>query len=161
MAYRDDEISGMRGWLLFFFLALAVIQPLLLVWRLLISVGEAGDMFPQSTWPIYVMALRILFIAVIVASWLLAARLWFVRNWRTIRIVIAGIWTINLGTVLFDLAAMILLLGVDAATVLGAALFALVRSTLYCALWTSYLLRSRRAANPYHRHGDPLAAVFD
>lgn len=163
MAYRDDHISGMRGWLLLFFLTLAAFQPLFLIFRILVSLGEGADLFSQSGWPLYVTALRILTATIVAASWLLAVRLWFFRNWRTIRIVIAGIWAINLGAGLFDLMATIAILGVEPGHALGSSLSGLVRGTLYCTVWTAYLLRSRRVANTYRRDSDDekLAAVFD
>jgi hypothetical protein len=163
MAYRDEEISGMRGWLLFFFLTLAVIQPLLLIYRLLVSVGAASDVVISAGWSAYIVAIRFLFIAILLASWLLAARLWFVRNWATVRIVIGVIWVLNLGAALFDGVAMITLLGVDTGSALEVSAGGLARGMVYCIVWTAYLLRSRRVANTYDRYPDEdrLAAVFD
>jgi hypothetical protein len=163
MAYRDDEITGIRGWLLFFFLSHAVISPLLLIYRLLISIGAASEVVMSDGWPVYINAIRALFVAALIASWLLAARLWFVRNWSTVRIVIGVIWVINVGASLFDFAAMTVLLGVDMGSAFEASAPGIARGVIYCAVWTAYLLRSRRVANTYHRYPDDnrLAAVFD
>jgi hypothetical protein len=164
MAYRDDEISGMRGWLLFFFLTLAVIQPLFLDYRLLISVGTLPeDAAAQSAWPLFMIAMRFLFVAIVVTSWLLAACLWFSRKWRMIRIVIAGIWAIYFGAISFTLVAMLFMIGIDPALAWGVAISGSVVGIFYCGAWTAYLLRSRRVANTYHRYldDDGLANVFD
>ena len=55
------------------------------------------------------------------------------------------------------------LLDVDPSRALVASATGLVRGILYCTLWTSYLLKSRRVANTYPRNGeeDHLAAIFD
>jgi hypothetical protein len=166
MAYNDDEISGVGGWLMFFVLTLGVFTPLAILYLLfgnLYSAGLSARLGSIPGWPAYRLAETIVCVLHIAACAFLTWRLCMVRNWNSVRLTIAGIWAMGLGITLIDLLLTVFLLGGAFGAVFAAEMIAIGRGAIYATLWTAYLLRSERVANTYPRYGDEdqLAAVFD
>lgn len=166
MAYRDDEISGIGGWLMFFVLTLGVFTPLGILsaigYRLYLS-DLPAKLSPLPGWPAYRISETILGGAHLAVALFLAWRLVAIRQWSSVRMTIIGIWAMGIGVTLADFALTVWVLGANSDSVLGTEMLSLVRAAGYGAIWTAYLLRSERVANTYPRYGDEdqLAAVFD
>jgi hypothetical protein len=166
MAYRDDEISGIGGWLLLFVLTLGVFTPFTIIYLLFatFSNGFAYDqMSAMPGLPAYRAGVAILRVASLSTCLFLTWRLCKVRTWQTIRLTIMLIWIMGLGVAVGELLLIALLIGDPFAGVSIREFVPLARVAAYATIWTAYLLRSRRVANTYPRHGDEdrLAAIFD
>jgi hypothetical protein len=166
MAYRDDEISGIGGWLMFFLVTLGLFTPLGILFAVLARL-YLGDLQTQlgalPGWPAYRVGETALGTAHLVLALFLTWRLVAIRQWSSVRVTIIGIWAMGIGVTLADLVLTVLVLGLNLNAVLGTETLSLARVVGYGTIWTAYLLRSERVANTYPRHGDEgqLAAVFD
>ncbi len=165
MAGHDDRVSGVRGWLLLFVANLALLQPLLVVYAMLVRLGAASETTLAAAlgWATYVGAERVIFILIPATAWLLTARLLIVRNWTSIRIALGGIWAMNLGIILLQHIVRVVTLDTSIGDEVTDAVPALLYTAIFCIPWTIYLRRSARVANTYRRdaEGDRLADVFD
>ena len=162
--YDDRTLVGVGGWLAFFVISLAVLTPLAMIG------GTAANLYGDSAiaaaygdrWTalqIFEWALSLLIIAL---AWYMAWRLMKVEVWQTVRIVIAGIWLLGIGSVILETLGVWLIGGLSLDLALGAIGPELIRPFIYGAIWTTYFLRSRRVANTYLRNADPneIAEVF-
>jgi hypothetical protein len=166
MAYRDNEISGVGGWLMFFVLTLGAFTPLGIIVAFSLRL-YTGDLQTQlgalPGWPAYRVGETILGAAHLALTLFLTWRLVAVRQWSSVRIAIVGIWVMGIGVTLVDLLLTVSVLGLNFDAVFGSETISFARAAGYGAIWTTYLLRSERVANTYPRYGDDdqLAAVFD
>lgn len=166
MAYRDDEISGVGGWLLLFVLTLGVFTPLAIIYLLVAAFSNGFAYDQMSAMPglsTYRAGEAILRVVLLLICLFLTWRLCKVRTWQTIRLTIILIWIAGLGVAVGELLLIGLLVDDPFAGVSAREFVPLARVAAYATIWTAYLLRSRRVANTYPRYGDEdrLAAVFD
>jgi hypothetical protein len=161
---ESKDLVGVGGWLATFIVILAVISPI----RLLVSTwidlyGDPGTAAAfEGDWPA-IQACEWTIAAVAVAiSWFLAWRLIRVHAWSSVRLTIAGIWTLAFGIQLADLIGVSLIGGFPLGDMMQAVVPSLLQPVVFSTVWTTYLLRSRRVANTYPRYGaaDELAGVF-
>lgn len=164
MAYDERALRGVGGWLAFFVVIMAVIQPLRIV---VVALGTYNNPEPAAmfgdAWPFlrgFELALNALAIA---GGWYIAWRLNKVHTWQSVRVTIAGIWILGVGVTAIDLLAVSLIGGLPLGQLATAAGLELVRPIIFGAIWTTYFLRSRRVANTYASAPDSgdLAEVFD
>jgi len=155
MATRDPNLVGVGGWLLFFVIVLAVLSPLRLVVETAMLVGEDAELaavFGESFDTIvrFEWALAALIIGVF---WFLAWRLVKVHVWRSVQITIAGIWLMGPVAGLAEVAAIAMLADLPMAELSAGIGVALLQPTVFCIIWTAYLLKSVRVANTYAKPG--------
>lgn len=164
MSYGDRTLVGVGGWLAFFVIGLAVLTPLAAVGTT--AVNLYGDPAVASAYGDRWAALHAFewaVVALIVAlAWYMTWRLMKVEVWQTVRIVIGGIWTIGVGSVLVEALGVSLIGGLPIDQTVGAVGPELIRPVIYGAIWTAYFLKSERVANTYLRDADPdqLDEVF-
>jgi len=159
----DDELRGVKGWLLTFVIIIAVVSPLALI--ILIFRDIYGDpMIALAYGPLW--GTIELFewthtAVVILGCWFIAWRLVYVHNWTSVRIAIAGIWLVAVGGALTELLGVSLITGIPFGDLLGASVGPeLIRPLIFCGIWTAYLLKSQRVANTYRDAGEQ-AEVFE
>lgn len=164
MAYTDAEGGGgVGGWLAFLVLVLAVFRPLAVLIATYANLyGDPNVALAYgAAWPAIQLFEWLLNAAMIGTCWYLAWRLNRRQVWRTVQITIAGLWLVALGYQLIDLAGVAMISGAPLDLLIGYVARPLVQSVIFCAIWTAYLLKSRRVANTYPRHGETeIAEVF-
>ena len=165
MAYDERALRGVGGWLAFFILTLTVFGPLRAIaqtWGNLY--GDASVAAAYADRWVLLQAVEWLLVAFAVGtSMFIGWRLYAVHVWRSVQLAIAGLWLIAPIVLLVDSIAVSLIAGMSLSALLGLTAGELARTAAYGAIWTAYLLRSRRVANTYDRHpdADELAGVFD
>ena len=155
MATRDPNLVGVGGWLLFFVIVLAVLSPLRLVVEtamLLAEEAELAAVFGESFDSVvrFEWALAALIIGVF---WFLAWRLVKVHVWRSVQLTIAGIWLMGPVAGLAEVALIAAMVEVPAGDLSAGIGVALLQPTVFCIVWTAYLLKSERVANTYLKPG--------
>ena len=165
MAYDERALRGVGGWLAFFILTLTVFGPLRSAATTARNLyGDASvAAFYGAQWPLLQGVEWTLAATAAGASIYLGWRMYAVHAWRSVRLTIIGLWTIAPVVLLLDIAAVSLISGIEIDKLIGDLRGELVRTAAYAAIWTAYLLRSRRVADTYPRHpgGDALTEVFD
>jgi hypothetical protein len=163
MGYGDRTLVGIGGWLAFFVIIMAVLTPL----RTAINIGELlsqpedAAIFGDSWTLISRMEIALGVISVL-GGWYLVWRLVKVEHWKTVRIVIAGIWILGVGLTAVELLAIAMIGGVAGEIVVSSGAFAMIQPVIFATIWTAYFLKSERVANTYLRDADPdeLDQVF-
>ena len=159
----DDEVRGVKGWLLTFVIIMAVISPgwaAVQVYRGLYT----GDAALMTGVPIFDSLRTVAWVTVGFAAlvgWFVAWRMLAVHNWTSVRIAIAGIWLASVGTIALQYVGMTWFVGLPADMILldtGPQDF--IRPFIFGLIWTTYLLKSERVANTY-RNPDEQAEVFE
>ena len=169
MAYRDDEISGVGGWLLVFIALLALAMPLGTAWWLTAGLTATEEVleFESYGWvgglATYRIVATVMGVIHILICWIVAVRLVRNRKWRTIRESIVALLLVGPGFVLLDTVAILILLqkSLDRITFfnISNAIAAIIVPGL--SIW--YLSMSRRVANTYPRPTETahLTTIFD
>jgi hypothetical protein len=165
VAYDSRALTGVHGWLAFFIISLGILTPISTL--IGISVDLYGDPATSAAygtnWPIAQAGEWTVAALAIFGCWYLSWRLLTKQVWKTIRIVIPGLWAMAF------LPQSILILFVGALLPLPfeqlLALWGmqLIKPTIYATIWTAYFLRSERVANTYERYPDEneLSGVFE
>ena len=157
----DSDPVGVRGWLLFFVLALALFSPLMALAGMVTVLTDPEVAFSfGEAWPAVLTMEWALFAASVAGLWFLAWRLVYVRNPATVRIVVAGIWIVAVGGLFAEFALIAAIAGIPIGLMIPEAGTEIVRPFVFCTIWTLYLLRSRRVDNTYRRSPDRVAEVF-
>jgi hypothetical protein len=164
MANADRDLVGIGGWLAFFVFILALLSPLALVGSLYLNMfadTETAAVIGPS-WGALQAAESVATACFVALAWFMAYRLVYVRNRKTVRIVIAGLWLLGIGGVLVDGLLVIVVGGLAFDAVAGAVAAELVRPLISATLWTAYFLISKRVFNTYPEYGDSdeLADIF-
>jgi len=159
----DDDLRGVKGWLLTFVIIIALVSPglsALETWREL----HSGATAEFSNIPIFA-SIRILawgtvaFAALV--GWFVAWRLVAIHNWTSVRLAIGGIWLGSLGTNVIFYVGATWFIGISGDLLLVTAEpQEFVRPFIFGLIWTSYLLKSERVQNTY-RGGEEQAEVFE
>jgi Protein of unknown function (DUF2569) len=97
------------------------------------------------------------------SCWFLAWRLSHRETWRSVEIVIAGLWVNAVVINLAEFVGLSLATGLPLLAMLEEARVSAARPVAIAALWTVYLLRSKRVARTYRRQmpRHETAAAFD
>jgi hypothetical protein len=162
MAY-DGELRGVAGWLALFVAILAAISPLLSVVQVYIALYREpmaplvyGDLWPTVQgfeWALVVVTTLI--------GWFCAYRLLNVQNWTSVRIAIAGVWTMGVGSMVVETIGILYFTGADFGDLVSAGGPAfIIRPFIFGLVWTAYLLKSRRVENTY-RGVEEQTEVFE
>jgi hypothetical protein len=95
--------------------------------------------------------------------WFLAWRLSRREVWRSVEIVIAGLWVNAVAITLAEFAGLSIVTGLPLLSLLESGWANVARPIAIAAIWTAYLLRSKRVARTYKRHtpSHEIAAAFD
>lgn len=151
MSFTGDNVAGVGGWLAFLMLTLAVFTPLYMVFGtysdlygdpfLPAAVGSQWGMIQGVIWGAVAVALAI--------CWFLTYRLNKVENWNTVRLTIAGLWTLAVGLPLLQVLLLSATTGAPISMIFQAAPFEFIRPPVVAAAWTAYLLMSLRVSNTY------------
>lgn len=164
MAYTDGP-RGIGGWLAFFLVTLSIFGPLLEIASIVAQLSNPDIARAYGArWPGVRTSALALSATGIVICWFLAGRFLLIRNWRTVRIGVGGLWLLCALNVLVAPLLVSYFGGIPFRALVNQLLPALVRPVLYAMIWTAYLLRSRRVRNTY---ADPdaneaeLARVFN
>ncbi|MDF7777741.1 DUF2569 family protein [Sphingomonas sp. AOB5] len=165
MSYTDGP-RGVGGWLAFFLVTLGLFGPALEILNTVVQLTNPDIARAYGTrWPSVRIAALVLSGTSILISWFVVGRFLLVRNWRTVRMGIAGLWLQCLINVLVAPLAIAILGGISVQTLFAAMAPSLIRPIAYGTIWTAYLLRSKRVANTYlypdSRDEAELARVFD
>ena len=144
------EATGVAGWLGLLWIVLVFLLPAFAVQqgvRLLDWPGLAR--FPDEAQRWIVMIEWSGAAAIAGLCWFLAWRLSRRPVWRSVEMVIAGVWVWALLIPVAKLFALALAADLPFAAMLEGGADALVARGVIAALWTAYLLRSRRVARTY------------
>ena len=160
----DDELRGVKGWLLTFIIIMAVISP---VWSVIqvyreLYTGEAAYLpdIPQ------VAQLRMFSWALVAVDaaigWFAVYRLLAVRNWLSVQIAIACVWIGSVGIMIAGLFGVTAITGASIGDLMaeGSGPRTIIQPFGFAIIWTAYLLKSERVANTY-RGGSEQAGVFE
>jgi len=165
MAYDSRTLRGVHGWLAFFIISLGILRPLGILF------ATASDLYGDpampgaygANWPLAQAGEWIVAALLILGCWYLAWCLLTRHVWKTIRIVIPGLWATAFlpPTILMLFIGALLPLPFDKLLVLWGG--QLIRPAIYATIWTAYFLRSERVANTYERYPDEneLGEVFE
>jgi len=160
---NDEGPSGVGGWLGFFVVALGLFSPGA---GLIQMLGLYSDPAIAATfgtsWGAIQVAEWTLFALSVAGCWYLVWRLLNVQTHKTVRVVIAGIWLLSVGTLALDFLIVSIGSGLPISALAGAGGVEVIRPVIFCAIWTTYFLVSKRVANTYRDdpEGDALADVF-
>lgn len=159
----DDELRGVKGWLLAFVIIIAIVSP---AWGA-ISVYRELYTGPAAYLPDVPMVQQVktffwATIAVRVAiGWFAAYRLLAVHNWLSVQLAIACIWLVGVGGAIVEYAGLTYLTGLSFGDVMAeAGPRGIIQPIGFCLIWTAYLLKSQRVENTY-RGGEEQADVFE
>lgn len=159
----NDDLRGLGGWLTFFIIIMIAISPIFGVLSVITSLygdrtlaaayGELWGTLQLFEW-LHALVL-------ILGCWFIAWRLINVHNRTTVAITLAGIWLIAVGGLLTEFLGVAMITGIPFGDLLAAGIGPqMVRPIVFCALWTSYFMVSRRVRNTY-LSGDEQAEVFE
>ncbi len=159
----NEELRGVKGWLLTYVIIMAVVSPLvsaLLVIRELNSGAVA--MLPDIP---EVTALKTLAWGLVafdaLIGWFVAWRLVTIHNWLSVQLAIGAMWFAAIAGTIGSIVGLSWITGAGAGEVLAASgPGELIRPFIFCLIWTTYLLKSERVANTY-RGGEEQAEVFE
>jgi hypothetical protein len=159
----DDELRGVKGWLLTFVIIMGVISP---AWSIFNVYRElyTGQMALMPDVPLVRQIRTFAWILVAVDAaicWLAVYRLVAVHNWLSVQIAIGCIWVGSVGMRIVEYVGVTQLTGLsfgDAIAAAGAQ--TVIQPVIFSLIWTAYLLKSQRVANTY-RGGGEQAEVFE
>ena len=159
----DNELRGVKGWLLTFVIIMAVVSPL---WSIVQVYNELysgqGAYLPDIPLVAQMKTFIWTLIAVdAVIGWIAAWRLVAIHNWLSVQIAIACIWIGSLGLRIVEYIGTSAITGLsfgDLVTETGVK--PIVQAVGFGLIWTAYLLKSERVANTY-RGGSEQAEVFE
>lgn len=159
----DDELKGVKGWLLTFVIIIAIVSPVwsaITVYRELYT-GQAAFLpdVPMVT------QIRTFFWAAIAVraalGWLVAYRLLAVHNWLSVQIAIGCIWLVSVGGAIVEYFGLTYLTGVSFSEVMAeVGPRGIIQPFGFALIWTAYLLKSERVRNTYRGDGEE-AEIFE
>jgi hypothetical protein len=156
--------TGVAGWLGLLWLSLAFLMPGLTAYLAAkLYSRPALASLPDAVFR----SIEIVEWSVVAATaalcWFLAWRLSYREVWRTVEIVIAGLWVNAVVITLAEFIGLSVATGLPLFFMIEAGWAGLARPIAIAAIWTAYLLRSKRVARTYKRHGlsREIADAFD
>ena len=161
MSYDDRYLRGVGGWLAFLFIILAFLTPIrggFTIFWLLTDPALAAAY--GEVWPLLQAIELVMAVVGIIGAWYLAWRINSVHEPSTVPIVIAGLWVLGFVLVAVELVVVALVAGIGLGEMLSASGFDLARGAAFSAIWSLYMLKSRRVANTYGSDEEEVAEVF-
>jgi len=164
MSDTRADLVGVGGWLAFLVIVLSVFTPFGLIVGPLLDLYADPEvaLFYAPVWVTLQTVIWVTAFAGVALCYFLVYRLNRVENWTTVRLTIAGLWIIGVGTNAVHLAAVSLLADIPLDLLLAEGAVPFLRAIIFAIVWTSYLLLSRRVANTYRRgaSSEELAGRF-
>ncbi len=156
--------TGIAGWLGLLWLSLLVLLPGLAALAATRLYGRPGLMLlPEEMFRSLEIVQWSAAAVTAALCWFLAWRLSKRALWRSVEIVVAGLWVYAIVIKGGQFAAVSIVTAVPLSAMIENGWTSLALPILFAAAWTAYLLRSRRVATTYKRadsaHG--TAATFD
>lgn len=151
---KNQNISGVAGWLGFLIIGLMVLGPIVGFGRLSGEFREAAEKYPQLAyspeWKAYVNVSWLIFSAAAAMSFSAGYRLWKIHEVASVRFAIFILWLAGpLSNVLYVLAAAAIF-GTNAdGNAFAEMIGGVVGSCIVAGIWTTYLKRSHRVKNTY------------
>lgn len=138
------------GWLMLL-VALLVVAALAMATRIPTYFGALPTMegYYGERWPWLQAIFTTSALIMVLGNLYLCFRLTGCFEWRTVRIVIAGLWIIFCGRVIFSSVATALVGGIDVLTMIRSSATGWAVNIAFAVIWTAYLLRSKRVAGTY------------
>ena len=165
MSYVDDLDGpvGVGGWMYLFLIGFGFVSPLLLIWgtysnlygdpMLPLYFGESWSTYQTIEWIMAIASLAVIAFVV----W----RLFNVMNPLTVRITVIAIPALSLGLLFLDVMVTAWTLGIEAELLFAEVTTDILRSAIYCVIWCSYFLVSKRVKNTYYEAvADDVQEVF-
>ena len=160
----DDELRGVKGWLLTFVIIMAVISPVVSVIMVYVELytGEAAFLpdIPQvSQLRLFTWALVAVDAAI---GWFAVYRLLAIHNWLSVQITIACVWIGSVGLMIIGLFGVTTITGATVGDLMaqGSGPGAIIQPFIFGLIWTAYLLKSERVKNTYRGVEDDVE-VFE
>ncbi|HYJ53825.1 MAG TPA: DUF2569 family protein [Allosphingosinicella sp.] len=164
MAYNDEGGAGVGGWLAFFVLVLGFFTPVGMVVSLVSTLYGDPSIAPAygAQWATLQTFEWSLLAAIAAGCWYIVWRLHKVQVWQTVRMTIAWLWILAIGSTSVDFIGISLITGLPVRDLMQGADVEIARPFVFAVVWTAYFLRSKRVANTYLKHDDPeaVAEVF-
>jgi hypothetical protein len=156
--------TGVAGWLGLLWLSLVFLTPGMAAWtasKLYTRPGLAA--LPDGVFRSVELVEWSEVAATTALCWFLAWRLSHREVWRSVEIVIAGLWVHAIILSLAEFIAVSAATGIPLVFMLETGWVGVAARTAIAALWTAYLLRSRRVARTYKPHlsSREIAQAFD
>ncbi len=162
---NDDsrpELHGVSGWLGFLVVVLGILSPARMLIHAVGNIREIailGQMLGPNTSTYIPFSWGLVAVSA-AGSIFLAYRLLAVHRWSSVGIVITGLWCLALLPSLIDAVVSSILFPEFAGAMIPEALSSAARSSISAALWTAYLVKSKRVANTYITDADETRRVF-
>lgn len=161
MAYGDGD-RGVGGWLAFFLITLGVITPGASIIVTLLSFNDPDTLLAYEMYPSLVWTQIAMTTVLMAACWFACWRFLKVFNRATVRIGIGTVLFLTLLSILVEPMVVSAITGIRFGEIAGAMGPELFRPIVYAAIWTTYLLVSKRVQNTYSglRSEEELSEVF-
>lgn len=145
------KLHGVGGWLGLLVALLLVIYPIFVPLKTWLEIAEATDMHLElvqhAAWPSLVTLSWIIVGISVAISFFAGWRLNFRHVRTSVTVAIISLWLIGPVGVLIEL---VLMSSITGTSIGSSADFAdIIRSLIVSAIWTAYLVRSRRVRNTY------------
>ena len=151
---KNQNLSGIGGWLGFLIISLMVLGPLAGLGKLMNEFQDAERQFPQLiTNPQWLNYKQFSWLILTIAAALSISagyRLWKIHFSESVRFAILALWLSGpLGNFLYFTAAVIVFGSQTMANALPEMLGGILGSCIAAGIWTAYLMRSIRVQNTY------------
>ena len=151
---KNQNPSGVGGWLRFLIIILMVLNPIMGLGSLTRELHDVESQLPQLTTDIHSSNYRhvawLIFAVLAAISFSAGYRLWKIHFPESVRFAIVALWLSGPLIYLLDLAASILILGLQRSlNELPRMVGKMLLSCVGPGLWTAYLMRSIRVKNTY------------
>ena len=162
----SDEMGGpvgVGGWMYLFLVGFAVVSPLTLLFGTYVNLYSdalVADLLGDN-WLIYQIFEWLLVAVSIATIAYITWRLFNLQNPATVRQTIIAIPTLSLGILFADAIVFCFLANFSLGLLLSEMTVDIVRGFIYCGIWCSYFMVSKRVNNTYHTtHEEELGDVF-
>lgn len=160
------ELKGVGGWLAFLVISMGILSPLRTLggyYRDVILTERANSLSGIPVWETYKWVVLALVVVSAVLFLLAAYRLWKQPVWRSVRFAIMAMWLACTGMDVIGMMVLYFVFGADFAKMVWYdGMGQVFQGMIYPAIWTIYLLKSKRVRNTYRKVTDmeELAQTF-
>jgi Protein of unknown function (DUF2569). len=155
---EKTELKGVGGWLAFLVLSMALLSPartLYGYYRDVVVTERNMGLAGNPVWETYTTIVLILVVIGCLLFFLAAYRLYRQHVWRSVRFAIVAMWVACTGMDAIGMVALYFVFGGEFAVMIFQNVTGeLIKGLVYPAIWTLYLLKSRRVRNTYRRETD-------
>lgn len=161
--YDHRPLAGIGGWLTFFLVVIGILSPLRILFETIqVHLDENAAAAVGDSWALLISLEWLLSGSQLAGLAYIVWRMINVQVWQSVRITIAGLWIISFAIPLVEVGIVIVVGGFGFGEMLAGTGPDWIRSLIFCAIWSAYLLRSERVANTYPAATDraEVAEVF-